>query len=145
MSAKAKNTIVLVLVLVVFLVLTSIFGGTGMNVDFGEDTLTVTGPKKYSFTVDYDQIASLELAELTEAGTMISGGGNRSYYWGSWENDAWGRYTLCAAKKTETVILITTREDERLAFNYQGSDTTASIFQMFNELLEHRTETETAA
>lgn len=144
MSLKAKNTIVLVLVLAVFLVLTSIFGGTGMNVDFGDDSLTVTGPQKYSFTVDYDQIAKMELVELTDAGTMLSGGENRSYYWGTWENGAWGSYTLCAAKKPDTALCLTTTGGEHLVFNYQDDDTTASILQMFQELLAHRAETETA-
>ena len=145
MKNRLKGYILLILFLAAFTLLASQFGGIGMNVDFGEDSLTVTGPKKYSFTVDYDQIASLELVELTDAGTMISGGENRSYYWGSWENDTWGRYTLCAAKKTDTAILITMQNDALLVFNYQGDDTTVSISQMFTELLAHRSETQKAA
>ena len=145
MSPKAKNTIFLVLVLVVFLVLTSIFGGTGMNVDFGDDSLTVTGPQKYSFTVDYDRIAAMDLVELTDPGTMISGGENRSYRWGSWENEAWGSYTLCASKKIDTALRLTTTDGEHLVFNYQDEDTTASILEMFTQLLAHRAETEAAA
>lgn len=145
MSTKAKNTIFLILVLVVFFVLTSIFGGTGMNVDFGEDSLTVSGPGKYSFTVDYDRIANMELVELTDPGVMISGGENRSYYWGSWENEAWGSYTLCASKKTDTALRLTTTDGEYLVFNYQGEETTASILEMFPQLLAHRAETKAAA
>ena len=145
MSAKAKNTIFLVLVLVAFIVLTSIFGGTGMNVDFGEDSLTVFGPGKYSFTVDYDRVADMERVELTDPGAMISGGENRSYCWGSWENEAWGSYTLCASKKIDTAIHMTTTDGEHLVFNFQDEDTTASILEMFTQLLAHRAETEAAA
>ncbi|MGM9607181.1 MAG: PH domain-containing protein [Oscillospiraceae bacterium] len=142
MSGKAKNTIFLVLVLVVFTVGSWAVGGTSISPDFGDDALTFSGPQKFSFTVDYDQIADLELVELTDPGTMLSGGENRSYYWGSWENEAWGTYTLCAAKKIDTAILLTTRDGEYLVFNYQDGDTTQSMLQMFRDLLEHRTETE---
>lgn len=142
MKNRLKGFILLILFLAAFTLLAPRFGGIGTNVDFGADSLTVTGPKKFSFTVDYDQIASLELVELTDTGTMLSGGENRSYYWGSWENDAWGRYTLCAAKKADTAILVTTENNALLVFNYQGDDTTASMFQMFTELLAHRGETE---
>ena len=145
MSARAKNTIFMILVLVVFLVGTRIMGGTGITPDFGDDALTVNGPQKFSFTVDYDQITDLELVELTDPGTILSGGENRSYSWGSWENDAWGRYTLCAAKKIDTAIRLTTRDGEYLVFNYQDDDTTQSILQMFKELLAHRAETEESA
>lgn len=141
MRSRIKNYLLLILFLAAFTLLTWFLGGTGVTPDFGEDALRVSGPNKFSFTVDYDQIAALELVELTDAGTMLSGGENRSYYWGSWEHNAWGVYTLCAAKKADTAILITTRDDELLVFNYQDNDTTASIFQMFSELLAHRAET----
>lgn len=144
MSSKAKNTIFLILVLVVFTVGSWAMGGTGVTPDFGDDALTLGGPQKFSFTVTYDQIEALELVELADPGTMRSGGENRSYYWGSWENEAWGAYTLCAYKKFDTAILLTARNGEHLVFNYQDSDTTASMLQMFQELLAHRTETEQA-
>lgn len=142
MSARVKNNLLVLLILAAFLLLTTIFGGTGINVDFGEDALTVSGPRKFSFTVDYDQIAALELVELPDPGTVLSGGENRSYFWGSREHEVWGPYTLCAAKKIDTAIRLTTRDGEYLVFNYQDEDTTASILQMFRELLAHRSETE---
>lgn len=145
MSTRAKNTIFLLLVLVVFTVGSWAMGGTGVTPDFGADALTVSGPKKFSFTVDYDQVADLELVELTDPGTLLSGGENRSYFWGSWENEAWGAYTLCASKKADTAIRLTTREGESLVFNYQDDDTTKSMLQMFTDLLAHRAETEEAA
>ena len=145
MSTKAKNTIFLILVLVVFTVGAWTMGGTGVTPDFGADALTVSGPKKFSFTVDYDQVADLELVELTDPGTLLSGGENRSYFWGSWENEAWGAYTLCASQKIDTAIRLTTRDGESLVFNYQDDDTTKSMLQMFTDLLAHRAETEETA
>lgn len=138
MKRSTKNTLLLLLFLVAFTILSQLFGGTGVSPDFQEDALTVTGPEKYSFTVDYDRIAALELVELTDPGSPVSGEENRRYFWGVWENDAWGEYTVCAAKKIDAAILITTLDGERLAFNYTDDDTTSSILEMFTELLASR-------
>lgn len=145
MKNKVIRFLLLLLVLAAFTVLSRFLGGANITLDFDEDALTIGGPKKLSVIVEYDRIAGLELVELADTGTLVSGGENRSYSWGTWENDTWGRYTLCAAKKADTAILITTQDGESLVFNYQDDDTTTSIFQMFTELLAHRVETEAAA
>ena len=139
MKNRLTSVLLLILFLVVFTVLSRLFGGAGITLDFDEDALTAGGPKKFSVVVEYDSIDSLELVELDSAGTLISGGENRSCFWGTWENDAWGQYTLCAAKKADTAILNTTQDHEIIVFNYQNNDTTAEMFQMFTELLTHRT------
>lgn len=145
MKKRIISFLLLILFLAAFTVFSWFLGGAGITLDFGEDALTVSGPKKFSFSVDYDRIADLDLVELSDTGTLISGGENRSYSWGTWETGAWDRYTLCAAKKADTAILITTQEDELLVFSYQDDETTAAVFQMFTELLAHRAEAETAA
>lgn len=138
MKNRARNFLFLLLFLVGFTILMHFLGGAGVTPNFDEDALTVNGPEKFSFTVEYDHIARLELVQLTDAGELISGGENRSYYWGVWENSAWGQYTLCASKKVDTAILVTTRDNERLIFNYQNNDVTSDILDMFTELLAHR-------
>ena len=140
MKKTIRNCLVLLLFLVIATILMQKLGWTGVVPNFDEDALTVTGPQKFSFTVDYDQIAALELVELDGYGDLISGGESRTYAWGVRENGAWGRYTLCVAQKTAETVLITTREGERFAFNYQDSQTTQDICEMFEELLDHRAE-----
>lgn len=144
MKNRVLRFLLLLLFLAAFTALSLALGGSGITLDFDTDGLTVSGPKKFSFAVEYGRIAGLEQVELTDPGTLISGGENRSYTWGTWENDAWGQYTLCAAKKADAAIRITTRDGASLVFNYQDNDTTASIFQMFTELLAHQAEREEA-
>lgn len=138
MSSTAKNYIWIVIVLVAFTLFSFLRGGSGISPDFQEDSLTIHGPNKFSITVQYDQIAHMELVELSDPGNMLSGGENRSCRWGTWERDDWGSYFLCALKKVDTAISITTLEGERVVFNYQDRDTTESILDMFHELLADR-------
>lgn len=145
MKNRNISLALLILFLAAFTILSRLFGGAGITLDFDQDALTIGGPKKFSIVVEYDSIDSLELVELTDAGTLISGGENRSYFWGTWENDTWGQYTLCAAKKVDTAILITTQDHELIVFDDYSNDTTAEMFQMFTELLTHRTIPEAAA
>lgn len=140
MKKTTRNSLLFLLFLVVIAFGAQLLGWTGVAPNFDEDALTVTGPQKFSFTVDYDSITALELVELDGYGDLISGDENRTYVWGVRENDAWGRYTLCVAKKTAEAVLITTQEGEKFVFNYQGSKTTQGISEMFVELLAHRAE-----
>ena len=140
MSSKTKNYLFLVLVLVGATLFFLLQGGNGITPDFQEDSLTVQGPEQFSFTIFYDEIDNVELVELDDPGILHSGGENRSYYWGQWETESWGVYTLCAAKKASAAILITTVDDQRLVFNYQNDDTTRELFSMFSQLLDSRME-----
>ncbi len=145
MSVRLKNFLILCAVLAAFTLLTMLRGDFSVTPRFEETGLTVIGPKRFSYTVPYDQIASVELVTLDDAGTMLSGGESRSFYWGSWENEAWGRYTLCASRKFDTAILVTARDGGRLVFNYEGEDTTVSMLQMFSDMLGSRAQPGDAA
>lgn len=139
MSGKVKSNILLVLVIVaVFTVFSLINGGTGIRLDFGDDTLTVKGPNRFSCSVSYDSIAALELVELVDPGAAVSGSENSGFRWGEWSSGAWGPYTLCAGKQADTAICVTTDEGQRLVFNYQNDETTARVFEMFSQLLAAR-------
>lgn len=97
------------------------------------DSFTVTGPENFVFTLSYDRIERMELLELSDPGSAVSGGENRSIRWGEWENSVWGKYTLCAAKRTDTMILITTREGAFFVFNYHTQKDTEDLYQSFTK------------
>ena len=141
MSGRLKNFLFLLAFLAAFTLLTLFRGGMSVAPRFEESELTVAGPRQFSYTIPYDQIASIEPVTLDAAGTMLSGGESRGFYWGSWENGAWGRYTLCASKRFDAAILITARDGSRLVFNYEGEDTTVSMLQLLSDILEHQAKT----
>lgn len=140
MSSRLKNFLWLVAVLVVFTLITSVRGQTGVSINFGDDTLDLTGPNQFSCSIEYDKIKSLSLIELTEIGEPVNGDSNRRYQWGTYANDAWGEYTLCISKKIESALLITLQTDDHVVFNFESEDTTTALLDMFNDLLEsHKT------
>lgn len=142
MTHRAKN-IFLVLALCVGFTLVSLFSrNNGIGLDFGKDSLTVSGPEKYQYMIEYSRISALELVNLTDAGEPISGEENKSYRWGSWENDIWKVYSLCVAKKADRCILITVEDGSRFVFNYLEDATTEQVYTMFSELLAHYPEME---
>ena len=101
-----------------------------------DDALTVSGPGKTSVTVPYEDIENIELITLADPGEKIDGGSSRSYYWGTWKNDAYGEYKLFVNKKSPAAILVRTRAGDIVIFNQGDSATTENTFHMFSELLD---------
>lgn len=136
MTSRGKTTLLVIAIVIGFTIINLIQGGSTITLDFGSDALTVSGPERFSHTVRYDSITSLTLLDLTDPGGAVSGGENRSYRWGEWENAVWQSYTLCAAKKVDTCICVMTSDGGRFLFNYEDQDTTSAILKMFTQLLD---------
>lgn len=145
MNSKS-NTFLNIIIFLAALFLLNMFRGSSVTtVSFDDDALILGAPKDFSVTIEYDQIDTLELVEQFDSGTAVSGSENRKYRWGEWENDTWGQYTLCTTKKVEAAICLTTLDGEIVVFNYEDHEVTTSMYQMFMELLAHRTGTEATA
>lgn len=140
MSSRSKNFIWILVVLVAFTGITLVRGGFENNINFGEDSLTLFGPEKYSYTVVYDDITAITLVDLTDlgTGTSVSGDENRNCKWGVYKNDLWNEYTLCISKKIENAIQLTLHNGDVVVFNLESAETTAAILDMFEELLSAR-------
>lgn len=138
MKQTLKSFVWVIIVVVLFYIVTQFTGQLSISLDFADTALTVTGPKEFSYTVEYDKIESLELVELTDTGTVLSGGESRRLAWGERENEAWGTYTLCISKKIDIAILVTTVDGEKLVLNYEKEKTTESMLDLFTQFMEHQ-------
>ena len=139
MKKSLKTLLTLVLIAVVFLALSSLFGGLSVNVTFAEDELKVYASKDFYVTAEYDRIKSVELLELPEdLGSIVTGGENRRFSWGERESEAFGKHSLYISKKIDAAVKVTTVDDQIIIFNYESDKTTASIVEMFNGLLANR-------
>lgn len=138
MRQGIKNFLWIILVLVAFFAFSALRGGTAMYLDFGEDAVVATAPEHFSHTVNYDAITNLELVDEFDPGTMISGGETRKLYWGTWKNDIWGEYTLCASKKIDNALLVTSSNGELLVLNYENEKTTEALLTLFSDLVANR-------
>lgn len=117
-------------------VVTLLVGDFSISVKFGkEDALTINGPRKYSVTVPYEEIESIELISFPDPGEKVDGGSSRSYYWGTWKNEEYGEYQLYVSKKSPSAILVRNVSGDVVIFNQGDDDTTVNTFKLFQDLL----------
>lgn len=137
MNSKQKNLalVILILALVLFYVFSG--GSVGISLDFGENELTISA-SNYDWIIPYNQIESLELTGLPDPGTVIDGSEKRNLCCGTWKNNTFGEYTLCADPRIEACIVIRMKSGDVYVINYENSDSTEQLHQMFTELLRSK-------
>ena len=138
MNERLKNLIWLIVIVVAFAIFSTVRGGTSTYLDFSDDKITVTAPENFSYIAEYDEISSIELVDEFEPGTMISGGDTRKYQWGTWENQAYGEFTLCVSKRIDNALIISLANGETLVVNYESDQTTQALLDFINGLIENR-------
>lgn len=135
MKSSVKVFLGFLAIVVVYYAVTSFGGGSSASVEFGQTSMTLHGPQKFSITLDYQEIESLEVVTLPkDLGTVISGGDAFLTSWGERENELWGEYTLFISKKIETAIMITTVEDKILVYNYESEDACEEMITLINAM-----------
>lgn len=137
MNSKQKNLIFIVLILVMVLFYIFSGGSVGISLDFGEEALTLSA-SNYDWHILYDQIESLELTDLPELGTIADGIEKHTLCCGTWENDTLGKYTLCADPRIDSCIVIRMKSSDIYVLNYESSDSTGQLHQMFTDLLRSK-------
>lgn len=127
----------------VVIVLFSIFAGQrksdGVEFDFEQAQLIITGPEGASapVAVDYTLIRSISLRSDLKLGISENGVDSSAFQFGTWRNGEFGQYTLCAYTKLPEHIVLDTAKGI-VVFNYQDSDATAHLYEAFVELLESK-------
>lgn len=137
MTPKQKNAFFIVLILAIVLVYTFTGGSVGISLDFGEDSLALAA-SGYDWDIPYADIVSLELTRLPDTGSCIDGTDRRSLACGTWENETWGRYTLCVKPDIENCIIITMTDGRVYVLNYENQESTNELHKMFTQILESK-------
>lgn len=137
MNSKQKNLALAVLILALVLFYIFSGGSVGISLDFGEEALTLSA-SDHDWHLPYDQIESLELVDLPKLGTVIDGSEARALCCGIWENDIWGEYTLCADPGIDCCIVVTMKTGDIYVLNYENSDSTEQLHNMFLNLLNSK-------
>ncbi len=135
---KRKKYIILIPVLLALLVLGYVASGRsfGSKLDFGADALTAS-VGSFSYTLPYEEIAQLTLEPAWAPGTPLDGSSQGKLSYGTWDT-SFGPCTLCATEKADSIILVTRTDGSLFAFNEQDTETTNAMYDMFQQLLEHR-------
>ena len=135
---KARNTFLTLLIPILILLYIFFGGSVGISLDFGEDALAISAEQQ-DWSIPYDQIISLELAEVKEFDARLEGNEKRALYYGSYENDSWGQYTLCVDPRINSCIIIETTNGF-FVLNYENEESTQQLYIMFTQLLASKTD-----
>jgi len=131
-----KNIYIL---LFIFLAVATVFAlvssGDSTVLEVGESSLTINGAGSTLYTIDYEDIQSVELVYSPDYGTSIDGGKKQMYAYGIWNNEAWGAYRLYVDTNIDVCIVITEIKGVVL-FNYINEQTTEDFYHSFLEFLE---------
>lgn len=133
------------------IVLAAVIGLSNLNLlssdnqyalQISEEALTVTCPDGAAYSVRFDAIMSVEYLDNFSRqvyGHAIHGGEESHIAWGAWENDIWGRYSLCAFETFDCAIAIQTLDNDYFVFNYFSKNDTAELYRGVCELIEAST------
>ena len=131
-----KNIYILIFIfLAVATVFAIVYSGDSTVLDVGESSLTINGAGSTSYTIDYEDIQSVELVYSPDYGTSIDGGKKQMYAYGIWNNESWGEYRLYVNTNIGVCIVITEIKGVFL-FNYFNEQTTEDFYNAFLEYLE---------
>lgn len=138
-SAHRREIIAALVVIVLFTMFAGQWKPDGMEFDFGETQMTITGPEgaPAPVTLAYTDICAISLRSNLELGSREEGLDNSSCRFGTWRNEEFGRYTLCAGPELPEYIVLETKQGY-VAFNYQDTDATAHLHKALVELLESK-------
>lgn len=138
-SIHRREIIAALAVIILFTIFTTQRRTDGVEFDFEQTKLIISGPEGASapVAVDYTLIRSISLRSDLELGTCENGVDSSAFQFGTWRNGEFDQYTLCAYTKLSEYIVLDTAKGI-VVFNYQDLDATAHLYEAFVELLESK-------
>jgi len=130
----------------VIIIAVALFMGFGRGkgaVDFSssDESISLSAGEegqKYTLTVRYDETKSFTFVEDLDLGTMVEGQDTDKYKTGTWENDSYGTYLLCANGDVKCYVVAEMTDGTYKVFNYESADTTENLAPALQEELERQ-------
>lgn len=137
-SQKTHRAFLTIIVVVVFCVFDFISKqSASIAYTYGESALTISGPSDAPspVEVEYEDIRSVsEITEL-DAGTNLDGLCTDQCWFGTWQNEAYGDYTLCAYPNASGYVVLETAEGIIICSDENASKT-QKIYTTLQDKLE---------
>lgn len=139
MNRKYSRYITGALILImVFVIAIRMQSAASVSIDFNDTQIVITGPSGTEpISIDYKSIQSITLLTEYSVGKKVSGVENRRLYYGVFENDTYGTYSLCAVPSISSVIEIRT-EDGVILFNYESDKVTTALSDSMAEFVSEK-------
>lgn len=100
-----------------------------VKVKFGDTSVAITS-SKYNMTISYEDIVSVELADMADPGEKGPDGyDDEILRAGDWTNDAWGEYYICAYLETSKCVVIEVEDGRTMVFSKKNDKTTAELYE----------------
>ena len=127
-----KRDLICSLAVVVIVFVVGFFRGNVPVLSPGETQLTVQAPDGQVYCIDYTDVTAVSLLSGCSYGTCREGKDAGKYFYGRWENEAWGEYDLCVYAKVPCCLVIASGSADTLVVNGSSEEETEQL----GELLE---------
>lgn len=136
-SGKYRRLLLLLAVLVAVSVFQFWRGERSVRFDWTDTGLTVFYADSQVFQLSFADVTDMQLVQSPDLGHCVDGRETTSWRCGTWENDAWGTYTLCASKACTDCIVLRTSSGIYV-LSYESNDVTAALYESLQALLPVR-------
>ena len=133
-KTKYNSLLILLTIMIVVSITTMVRNETAVDFDWSETQVRITDPSNNAFTVIYAEITALDLVKHPNYGECLSGKKTSSWIYGTWKNDEWDTYTLCASAATSLCIVMQTQQ-ETIVISYESDEITSALFHSLKELI----------
>ena len=128
--------IMLIAIIVIVTIFNTVQSGNSANISFGENELSITTASDEVFTMDYEDVISIELVSSLDFGNSAGGNIVNNIRSGKWENSSLGVYTAYCSTKIDSCIVLKSL-DQTFVINYESNDTTAILCDSLADICGH--------
>ena len=129
-----KDLVFISLIFVAVIVFSFVETQNKVKVSFGEESVDVTSAK-YTMNIPYELIKDVQLMDLPEAGKVISGRDDMTIRYGTWNNDHFGEYYICADLAAENCIVVQLKDGRFFLFSRLSTAETSALFETLQTYL----------
>ena len=126
-TVAGRYTIFGLILFVVVLGISMVEAHYRIQAEFSDTQVTITS-NRYTMTVRYDLIESIELVDMPDRGEHVDGKDDINIRYGIWNNDTWGEYYVCAIPNATNCIVMHLNDGRTFVFNARSNDYTADLF-----------------
>lgn len=128
-TVSRRHNVAWILAVFVCFTVYSVFFSNQITITPSENQMTITFPTKENMTetILFSDITAVTITEVNDFGTLVSGGEDSNYRWGTWKNSQWETYTLCISTKHSNCIVLTASE-HIYVFNFPKQEDTNAFY-----------------
>lgn len=108
-----------------------------VKVSFHEAAVDIHS-SKYSMNIPYEMVDSIELVDLPDRGEPVKGTDDMAIRVGSWINNVWGNYYICADLNATNCIVTKLNDGRIFVFSRLNNEETADIYKTLQSYLTAR-------